>query len=47
LLGAYSLSTNLAVLGASGLPEPGPRPHGVIGVCTSHTPEQKAAAIER
>jgi PhoPQ-activated pathogenicity-related protein len=47
LLGAYSLSTNLAVLGAPGLPEPGPRPHGVAGVCTSHAPELKAATIER
>jgi len=47
LLGAYSLSTNLAVLGAPGAPEPGPRPHGVTGVCASHVPELKAAAIER
>ena len=47
LLGAYSLSTNLAVLGAPGSPEPGPRPHGVAGVCTTQAPELKAAAIER
>jgi PhoPQ-activated pathogenicity-related protein len=47
LLGAYSLSTNLAVLGAPGSPEPGPRPHGIAGVCTAHVPELKAAAIER
>jgi len=46
LLGAYSLSTNLAVLAAPGTPEPGPRPRGMTGVCTTHVPEQKAAAIE-
>ena len=40
-LGAYSLSTNLAVLAAPGAPEPGPRPHGVAGVCTSRAPELK------
>jgi PhoPQ-activated pathogenicity-related protein len=45
-LGAYSLSTNLAVLAAPGMPEPGPRPHGVVGVCTSHVPELKTAATE-
>ncbi len=47
LLRAYSLSTNLAVLATPGAPDPGPRPHGVAGVCTSHVPEIKAAAIER
>jgi len=46
LLGAYSLSTNLAVLAAPGTAEPGPRPHGVTGVCTTHVPELKTAAIE-
>jgi PhoPQ-activated pathogenicity-related protein len=46
-LGAYSLSTNLAVLAAPGTQEPGPRPHGVTGVCPTHVPEVKAAAIER
>jgi hypothetical protein len=47
LLGAYSLSTNLAVLAAPGTAEAGPRPHGLAGVCTAHVPELKAAAIER
>jgi PhoPQ-activated pathogenicity-related protein len=46
-LGAYSLSTNLAVLAAPGTAVPGPRPHGVTGVCAAHVPELKAAAIER
>jgi PhoPQ-activated pathogenicity-related protein len=41
LLGAYSLSTNLAVLAAPGAREPGPRPHGVAGVCTTQAPELK------
>jgi PhoPQ-activated pathogenicity-related protein len=41
LLGAYSLSTNLAVLAAPGAREPGPRPHGVAGVCTTAVPELK------
>jgi PhoPQ-activated pathogenicity-related protein len=45
-LSAYSLSTNLAVLAAPGAAEPGPRPHGVTGVCTTHVPELKTAAIE-
>jgi PhoPQ-activated pathogenicity-related protein len=40
-LGAYSLSTNLAVLAAPGAREPGPRPHGVAGVCTTQVPELK------
>jgi PhoPQ-activated pathogenicity-related protein len=35
LLGAYSLTTNLAVLPAPGAPEPGPRPNGVAGVCAA------------
>jgi PhoPQ-activated pathogenicity-related protein len=46
-LNAYSLSTNLAVLAAPGTAEGGPRPHGIAGVCTTHVPELKAAAIER
>jgi PhoPQ-activated pathogenicity-related protein len=32
-LGAFSLSTNLAVLPAPGTPELGPRPRGIAGVC--------------
>jgi PhoPQ-activated pathogenicity-related protein len=43
LLGAYSLSTNLAVLGPPGAPTPGPQPHGVAGVCddaSRRTPSQ-------
>jgi len=40
-LGAYSFSTNLAVLAAPGAREPGPRPHGVAGVCTTQAPELK------
>jgi PhoPQ-activated pathogenicity-related protein len=47
LLAAYSLSTNLAVLAAPGAAEPGPRPGGVAGVCTTHVPELKVAAVER
>jgi PhoPQ-activated pathogenicity-related protein len=47
LLGAYSLSTNLAVLAAPGTPEPGPRPHGVAGVCASHVPELRTVEIAR
>lgn len=34
-LGAFSLSTNLAVLPAPGTPELGPRPHGLAGVCAA------------
>ena len=34
-LGAFSLSTNLAVLPAPGTPELGPRPHGIAGVCSA------------
>src|SRR5262249_49018531 len=34
-LTAYSLSTNVAVLPAPGVPEHGPRPHGVAGVCAA------------
>jgi PhoPQ-activated pathogenicity-related protein len=37
-LGAFSLSTNLAVLPARGTPELGPRPHGVAGVCSPPAP---------
>jgi len=33
-LGAFSLSTNLAVLPAPGTPELGPRPRGIAGVCS-------------
>ena len=40
-LGAFSLSTNLAVLPAPGTPELGPRPHGVAGVCTPGAPTNR------